>query len=127
MDKITHASEWIKYAEADLDAALLLTTHHPIHIEIICFHCQQAGEKALKAILAYHGEEISKTHDLTVVLESCEKHYPGITNKLIEQGDNLTKYAVTLRYPTEIRITTEAMNQAISNAKQILSHIKSLW
>ena len=46
--------EWMKYAVADFTAATHLTSHHPVQLEIVCYHSQQAGEKALKAILAYH-------------------------------------------------------------------------
>ena len=45
--------EWMKYARADYTAAEHLTTHYPVQLEIICYHCQQTGEKALKAILSY--------------------------------------------------------------------------
>ncbi|MBN2050303.1 MAG: HEPN domain-containing protein [Spirochaetales bacterium] len=36
----------------------------PGPLEIICFHCQQAAEKALKAYLAYNEIRPPKTHDL---------------------------------------------------------------
>ena len=45
------AKEWLSFAEADLGVAEHLNkTYHPKPLEIICFHCQQAAEKAVKSI-----------------------------------------------------------------------------
>ncbi len=46
MKKAELIKEWIDYARNDLRAAEYLTNLHPQPIEIICFHCQQAAEKA---------------------------------------------------------------------------------
>ena len=67
--------EWMKYAVADSTAAVHLTNHHPVQLEIVCYHCQQAGEKALKAILAYHDEQIPRTHNLYELLKSCVNYF----------------------------------------------------
>jgi HEPN domain-containing protein len=50
MDRII-VDEWMKYADSDLAVATILSSHRPLQVEIICFHCQQAAEKALKAYL----------------------------------------------------------------------------
>ena len=43
------ALEWLAYAEADLGVAdHLFQTYQPKPFQIICFHCQQAAEKAVK-------------------------------------------------------------------------------
>jgi HEPN domain-containing protein len=54
---------WLKKAEKDL-----LTAKHELSFadavtESICFHCQQAAEKYLKAYLVYLGIPFIKTHD----------------------------------------------------------------
>jgi HEPN domain-containing protein len=54
MPNATLAKKWLDYAQTDYNVALHDTTFHPVPIEIICYHCEQAAEKALKAILAYH-------------------------------------------------------------------------
>ena len=39
-------SEWLRYANMDLDAAkFLFENQYPKPLEIICYHCQQAAEK----------------------------------------------------------------------------------
>ncbi|NUO84265.1 HEPN domain-containing protein, partial [candidate division KSB1 bacterium] len=42
------AQEWFKIAESDLASAIFLQNLHPLPVEIICYHCQQAAEKYLK-------------------------------------------------------------------------------
>ena len=41
---------WLEYADGDLSTAqFLYDKQWPRQLEIICYHCQQAGEKAVKA------------------------------------------------------------------------------
>ena len=43
--------EWLKTSETDLGVAQhLFENYHPKPIEIVCYHCQQSAEKAIKAI-----------------------------------------------------------------------------
>ena len=119
--------EWMKYAQADYTAAVHLTSHYPIQLEIVCFHCQQAGEKALKAILAFHDEPIPRTHNLYELLQLCEVHYPAIVDALVNQADQLTNYAVVARYPNdEMTVTEQDMKIALTCAEKVLSYVKNL-
>ena len=44
--------EWLDFAEMDHGVAKhLMASFHPRPIEIVCFHCQQAAEKAIKALI----------------------------------------------------------------------------
>ena len=44
-------ARWLEYADADLSTAeFLYEKQWPRQLEIICYHCQQAGEKAVKAL-----------------------------------------------------------------------------
>lgn len=45
------SSEWLDFAYMDLSAAEHLLTMRPLPVEIICYHCEQAAEKFLKATL----------------------------------------------------------------------------
>ena len=61
--------KWIKYALADYNAALnMVHLHRPVPIEIVCYHCQQAAEKILKAYIIAKCATLTKTHDLVVLL-----------------------------------------------------------
>lgn len=41
--------EWLEFAAMDLDSAQFLLGMRPVPVEIICYHCEQAAEKLLKA------------------------------------------------------------------------------
>ena len=65
---------WVQRAENDITTARYLSENiHPGPIEIICFHCQQAAEKYLKAFLVWNDQEPSKTHDLIELAKLCTK------------------------------------------------------
>ena len=57
------AEEWLEKAEADLKAAQILYREDGPR-GVICFHAQQAVEKALKAILLHVGMGLKKTHSI---------------------------------------------------------------
>ena len=119
--------ERMKYARADYTAAEQLTAHYPVQLEIICYHCQQTGEKALKAILAYYDKQIPRAHNLNDLLQSCAAHDPKIMKKFILQADHITNFAVITRYPNEEMKVTEAdMQLALMYANEILSYVEAL-
>jgi hypothetical protein len=66
--------EWIRKAERDLDTAHLTLDNKPAYTDIICYHCQQAVEKYLKAYLVHLRQAQG---DIVMV---------GLSN---HQGDNL--------------------------------------
>ncbi len=65
--------------------------------EIIGFHCQQAAEKLLKALLSELGVAFRRTHDLTELCDLLTDAGHPLPLKLTEV-DALTPYAVIFRY-----------------------------
>jgi hypothetical protein len=62
--RIEETLEWIRAGDQDfLSAVVLLKRTEPL-IAHGLFHCQQAVEKWLKAILIWHGVGFLKIHDL---------------------------------------------------------------
>ena len=60
--------QWFDKATADFEAAEQLSTQGGRFREIVAFHCQQAVEKYLKALLVQRQVEFPKTHaDLHVL------------------------------------------------------------
>ena len=53
MNKEILVQEWLDHSRKDLDSAEFLTRMMPEPLEIICFHCQQSVEKAMKAYLSF--------------------------------------------------------------------------
>jgi HEPN domain-containing protein len=95
---------WIIKADNDFKTGKdELSTKNPA-TDMICFHMQQCVEKYLKAFLIYNNHEISKTHNLTLLLQECME-IDNDFDKLREiEADELTVYAVTSRYPDDFYI-----------------------
>ena len=119
--------EWVRFAQMDYDAAKNMSAlFHPVPLEIVCFHCQQAAEKILKAYALANGESLIKTHDLSIILAQCKKHNQEFYN-LDRIGIMLNDYAIAYKYPTkEDAVTEQDMNTALDNARKILEFTKAL-
>lgn len=124
MTKEQYALEWLQYAENDLEAGRFLLGMVPLPVEIICFHCQQTAEKALKAFLAHNGTSVPKTHDLPNLNELCAGHNIDIES-LAEQCIALNDYAVEIRYPGKLPIEEEDAKKAVKDAEVILDYVQT--
>ena len=61
---------WFEFAQADLNtASFLYEKQNPRQLEIICYHCQQAGEKALKAL--YLAKKSPEAFHVSMICGSC--------------------------------------------------------
>ncbi len=90
--------DWLRHARADLQLARLARGQPGVLSEQVCFHAQQAAEKALKAILIARNMEFPFVHDLDELVELCRE--AGLTVPAgLEELDTLTPYAVAARYP----------------------------
>ena len=109
----------LRKAENDLKDANILYNSKEASTEGICFHCQQVVEKFLKAYLVYNDKEINKTHDISQLLESCKK----IDDDFIELEklniDDMTNYAVIVRYDDIIEPSLEDAKEAIALAEKV--------
>ena len=89
------ATRLLGLAADDLAAAktLLDAESSPL---IVGFHCQQAVEKALKAVLAERGVNFPYTHDVGLLIQLCEDAAAALPEEL--HLDRLTSFAVQARY-----------------------------
>ncbi|SHH84037.1 HEPN domain-containing protein [Caloranaerobacter azorensis DSM 13643] len=116
------AYEWFDFADNDLDSAKFLLQMYPIPLEIICYHCQQSAEKYLKGYIALNGDNIIKTHDLTLLNKICmkfDKDFQEIEDDCIE----LVDYGVQVRYPFRIELEEQDMKKALESAERIKNFI----
>jgi HEPN domain-containing protein len=83
----------------------------------VCFLCEQAAEKYLKALLQENGHAVPKTHDLVDVLNIL---LPGDRPlvKLRRKARSLTQYAVDYRYPGMIA-SKRQMEAALRHVDEI--------
>ena len=114
------AQRWLDYASQDFDAAMhLASSMRPCPYEIVCFHCQQAAEKVLKAYLVSHGKDIPRTHDLSELCRICFSDEARPVN-IFTAAARLTSYAVQARYPNNLDVTEADSNLAIEDAKVLM-------
>jgi len=127
-ENLNDAKEWLSFAEADLGVAThLLATYNPKPLEIVCFHCQQAAEKAVKALIVLNGSQggIPKKHDLFLLLNQI-KDTIKIDEKYYNYADILTPYAVSMRYPNELFLEERHAVKAIEMAKEFVDWARSM-
>ncbi|SPF52644.1 hypothetical protein SBF1_5970006 [Candidatus Desulfosporosinus infrequens] len=67
MDKTSIVNEWLDFANKDISSAKYLLDMRPVPLEIICYHCEQAAEKALKGYLILHDMELDSDMQEAVI------------------------------------------------------------
>jgi len=88
--------------------------------DTVCFHMQQCVEKYLKVFLVFKGKEISKTHNLALILQQCIEIDPEFEKLRIAGADELTVYAIGTRYPDDFYMPSlEESKKAIGIAEEI--------
>jgi HEPN domain-containing protein len=91
---------WIDKAEHDLEAATrILAVEEGCPYDTVCFHCQQAVEKYLKALLTLAGVHAPRTHNVEVLHSLLPE---GLRLPLSDaELASLEPYAVEVRYAEE--------------------------
>lgn len=117
MSDATDPLAWIQRAEEDYAAALSAVRHKAPLTYVACFHAQQCAEKYLKAILVARQVAFSRTHDLLLLNDQCER--AGILLGLDARGLNtLSDHAVKVRYPGDDP-TPEEAREALTIARTV--------
>ena len=96
---IDFIKQWLLKANEDLLVVDKLTEYEIIATSSVCFHCQQAVEKFLKAFLIANGVEVKKTHNIEYLLSECadfDKDFADIDPK------ELSDFGVDVRYPGDM-------------------------
>ena len=99
-DELRVGRQWVAKACNDLLDADNNLAAEMVPTDTVCFHCQQAAEKLLKAVLAALGTPPPRTHVLTILGEQIAAVHPSVE----DVGDALvilTPYAVAARYPDD--------------------------
>lgn len=114
--------KWILKAEEDWEGAREQIGRKPPLRDLACFHCQQAAEKHLKALLQESGVAVPKTHDLEDLLGLLLPHDATLA-PLRRILRSLTRYAVVYRYPG-VRATTRRMIAALRHAERVRGEVR---
>jgi len=117
--------KWLDKANKDLRTAEHELSNPDSVTESVCFHCQQAVEKYLKAYLVFLNILFPKTHEIGELITKCETEDEGI-KILKEEADFLTDYAVEVRYPDDwFEPTHDESEEAVEIAKKVRDYIAS--
>lgn len=120
------ARDWKAKADGDLRSARTLLDLEPPETDAVAFHCQQAAEKYLKALLVAVGVEPPRTHDLGVLRELASDKFPEIA-ELQDACEYLTPFAVQTCYPLfEPPISAADASEAMSKSEAICDAIQKL-
>jgi len=97
-------ADWLRYAHSNLELARVKRPPKVL-FEGLCFHAQQAVEKALKAVLIAKGVPPTKTHNIRTLLDLLPPDV--VPPEEVEDAAGLTDYAVISRYPGDFESIDE--------------------
>lgn len=118
------SSKWIVKADLDLRSAEHLNTVNEFS-EIVCFHCQQAVEKYLKALLSHYGD-VPRTRDLTLLTRMIERELGvSLDERVWECAEFLEPFSVQVRYPGDMDVSEQDAKQALKLARFTGIYIKT--
>jgi HEPN domain-containing protein len=119
MKNRTLVEQWLSRALSNLDRARAGKVRDTILYEDLCFDCQQAAEKSLKALLVANDKESPRTHIIAHLLETLEQTGLKIPEN-IKAASDLTEYAVHTRYPGLYEpVTEEEYREALAMAERV--------
>jgi HEPN domain-containing protein len=89
----------------------------------VCFHCQQAAEKHVKALLQDVGAAVPKVHNLGELLALLLPH--DATLAPLRRGlKSLTRFAIDYRYPG-LRASMRQMESALRNCERVRAELRA--
>jgi HEPN domain-containing protein len=120
MNDLDLVREWFRFAGNELFTAKHLCYDlYPPQIEIACYLCQQAAEKALKGCLIHFTqEEPEYTHNLKTLCNQCIA-LDGTFDSILTYCGDLTEFVVAGRYPDELPIDEPTAKSAVRKADAV--------
>ena len=117
-------AEWLRYAKSDW-ALAQIDPPEEVLTGMLCFHIQQAVEKALKALFCHYGLEIRKTRDIEWLLRKLE---PVISiPPSIWESTRLSVYSVLSRYPADVaHIENVEYRRALIWGREVMEWVSSI-
>jgi len=116
---------WLAKARQDLRAAEVDLAAEPPLLEDALFHCQQAVEKSLKALLCWNDRAFRKTHSIEELGEVCISVDASLA-KLIDDTAHMTEYAWAFRYPGDMEVERAEAEEALALATRAVGDITAL-
>lgn len=126
IDFSTDVAVWLEFADYDLKAAKW-DLKGKIYTST-CYACQQAAEKALKALILAKEMVIPKVHSLDRLISEI-KELERDTLEIEEKAQELDKYYISTRYPgqyggPEGLYDESDAKSAVAAAEKVLEFVK---
>jgi HEPN domain-containing protein len=123
--KQVYIEDWLSFAKEDLDTDKALLSGDYLYNRSICYHCQQASEKYLKAYIIYLDLPLNKTHNLSKLIDHINEFDKDIL-QLENDAEVLSDYIVTARYPDDSEpIAEDESKLAFVVSEKIKNYITS--
>jgi HEPN domain-containing protein len=117
---------WLKRAKSNLQIAKAGKVFEDILYEDLCFDCEQAVEKALKALLVSIDVSFPRTHSISHLIELIEENNIQVPNKIMD-SISLTAYAVSTRYPGDFEpVDEQEYQETLETAKKVLDWVRKI-
>jgi HEPN domain-containing protein len=107
-------------ADEDMVVAELALAREPPLTEPAAFHCQQAAEKILKALLVAAGVTPVRSHDMERLVQAAAPLYPTLSHEM-QAFARLTEWLTASRYPD----LGGGLGEALSDVAEMLALIKA--
>ena len=121
--RLADTAAWLSKARLDLRSAAVDLAVSPPIVGDALFHCQQAVEKAIKALLTWHDSPFRKTHDLVSLGGQAVEPDPSLED-LLREAAPLTEYAWKYRYPGEfVEPPPDRVTPILALAKEVVEAI----
>ena len=112
--------DWLARARGDL-ALAKQTKPEEAFWEDLCFHAQQAAEKAIKAVYQHKELPFRYTHDLEALGKGLEDNGVPVA-PAIREAARLTNYAYQTRYPGAFEpVTRMEYQEALRLAESVVA------
>lgn len=111
--------DWLARARGDLALARAPLPEGGFY-EDLCFHAQQAAEKALKSVYLHQAWSFRYVHDLEELITGLRQNGLAVPED-VEEAVILTSYAFEARYPgVGEPVTEEEYKQALGVAEKVV-------
>lgn len=122
-DSEREADRWLRQAENDL-AFAKMGVQDGFYSQT-CFLCQQAGEKAVKALHYWFGERVVIGHSIQKLSKDLVSKVPEVKS-YIEKGGRLDQFYIPARYPNGIPEGAPCDMFSESQAREAVGYAKDL-
>ncbi|ADK79553.1 HEPN domain-containing protein [Sediminispirochaeta smaragdinae] len=100
--------EWVKYADLDYKSALKLNEDEYL-TSSAAFHCQQAVEKYLKALIENLDMDVPRVHTLLVLMNIVMENYKIDFDR--DVLDQINEVYIDTRYPSSTGLIPDGIPQ----------------